>query len=382
MRFFYDLIHRLPSLIVTNLFGLLKPFPSPQNIKQLFLELGIGENGGRDRFLDTIERYGYTREDLVNSAGEYAWRGGVVDVFSPWHFSPYRVEFSGDDIASIREFDPSSQRSIKRIDRLLLPSLREFPSSPHFFREWEELAHARGGSAPWKDTKDKISLIKQGDLFPSFFYFSLLHKEHFVPFTHYLKNYLFIVDNFEEVDREWEEMTKDLSDQHKEQTQEKKFVLAPEEIYPPSFWDVIKKEAIRWQEFSARKGKKTFCFSFQSIPHFKNKIPFFIQYLKKLQEKRERCFIYFSSQDVRLKLASLLSQHQITHLESSTPFVFPKSGIWFKASAILKKKSAFFQRKIFSLKKRSLYPVHELNLSCLTSRTLKLKIMSFIRIMG
>ncbi len=326
MRFFYDLIQRLPSLIVTNLFGLLKPFPSPQNIEHLFLELGIGENGGRDRFIDIIEGYGYTREDLVNSAGEYAWRGGVVDVFSPWHFSPYRVEFSGDDIASIREFDPSSQRSIKRIDRLLLPSLREFPSSPHFYREWEELAHARGGSAPWKDTKDKISLIRQGDLFPSFFYFSLLHKEHFVPFTHYLKNYLFIVDNFEEVDREWEEMTKDLSEQHKELTQEKKFVLAPEEIYPSSFWDMIKKDAIRWQEFSAKKGKKTFCFSFQSVPHFKNKIPFFIQYLKKLQEKRERCFIYFSSQDVRQKLASLLSQHQITHLESSTPFVFPKDG--------------------------------------------------------
>ncbi len=326
MRFFHDLIHRHPSLIVTNLFGLIKPFPNPQNIKQLFLELGVGESGGRDRFIDIIEGYGYTREDLVNSAGEYAWRGGVVDVFSPWHFSPYRVEFTGDDIASIREFDPSSQRSIKRINRLLLPSLREFPSSYHFFREWEELAHARESSASWKDTRDKISLIKQGDLFPSFFYLSLLHKEHFVPFTHYLKNYLFVIDNFEEVDREWEEMTKDMSDQHKQLLQEKKFVLAPEEIYPPSFWDMIKKEAIRWQEFSAKKGKKTFNFSFQSVPHFKNKIPFFIQYLNKLQEKRERCFIYFSSQDVRQKLASLLSQHQITHLESSSPFVFPKDG--------------------------------------------------------
>lgn len=326
MRFFSDLIRRQPPLILTHLLGLLRPFPGPQNIKSLFLELEVGGSGGRDRVLDIIEGYGYTREDLVNSAGEYAWRGGVVDVFSPWSAFPYRIEFGGDEVVSIREFDSSSQRSIKRTDRLFLPSLREFPSSPHFFREWEELALARGGTAPWKDTHDKISLVKQKDLFPSFFYFSLLHKEHFVPFTHYLKNYLFIIDDFEEVEREWEESIKDWGEQYEELKQEKKFALPPAEMYLSSLWETIKKEAICWQELSSRRGKKTYSFPFQSVPRFKNKIPFFIRYLKGLQEERERCFIYFSSQDVRRKLASLLSQHQISHVESSNPFIFPKDG--------------------------------------------------------
>lgn len=326
MNFFYDLTHHSPSLILTNLFGLLKPFPGPQNIKDMFLELGVGDNGGRDRVLDFIEGYGYTREDLVNSAGEYAWRGGVVDIFSPWHVFPYRIEFSGDEIASIREFDPSTQRSTKRLDRLLLPSLREFPSSPQFFREWEELAQARGGTAPWKDTHDKISLIKRGDLFPSFYYLSLLHGEHFAPFAHYLKNHIFVVDDFEDVEKEWTESIRDLREQFEELKGEQKFSLPPEEIYPPSFWEMIKKDAIRWQELSGGKGNKTFLFPFQSVPHFKNKIPFFIRYLKKLQDERERCFIYFSSQDVRRKLASLLSQHDIAHRESPTPFIFPKDG--------------------------------------------------------
>lgn len=326
MKFFYGLTHRSPSLILTNLFGMLKPFPGSQNIKDMFLELGIGENGGRDRVLDFIEGYGYTREDLVNSAGEYAWRGGVVDIFSPWHVFPYRIEFSGDEIASIREFDPSTQRSTKRLDRLLLPSLREFPSSPQFFREWEELAQARGGTAPWKDTHDKISLIKRGDLFPSFYYLSLLHQDHFASFAHYLKNHIFIIDDFENVENEWKESIRDLREQFEELEREKKFALPPEEIYPPSLWEKIKKEAIRWQELSGEKRNKTFSFPFQSVPHFKNKIPFFIQYLKKLQEERERCFIYFSSQDMSRKLASLLSQHDIAHRESPTPFVFPKDG--------------------------------------------------------
>ncbi len=326
MRFFSDLIRRQPALVLTHLMGLLRPFPGPQNIKSLFLELEVGSSGGRNRILDIIEGYGYAREDLVNSAGEYAWRGGVVDVFSPWHVFPYRVEFSGEEVVSIREFDPSSQRSVKKTDRLLLPSLREFPSSAHFFREWEELAQERGSAVPWEDTHDKISLVKQRDLFPSFFYLSLLHKEHFAPFTHYLKNYLFIIDDFEEVETEWKESLKDFSEQYEELKQEKKFALSPKEMYLCSLWEKIKKEAIRWQELTSGRGKKTYSFSFQSVPHFKNKIPFFIRYLKGLQRERERCFIYFSSQDLRRKLASLLSQHQVSHRESSTPFVFPKDG--------------------------------------------------------
>jgi len=326
MRFFHDLLHHLPSLVVTNLFGLLKPFPAPQNLASLFLELETGQEAGRDNLLRTIEEYGYTREDLVNSSGEYAWRGGVVDVFSPWHFYPYRVEFSGDEVASIREFEPSTQRSIKKVERLLLPSLRETPSSSGFLREWEELAKSRAETASWKDTWDKIARVKQGDLFPSFYYLSLLHREHFVPFTEYLKNFVFIIDSFEEVEKEWEETTKDLKEQYSELKRDKKFTLAPEEIFPGFLWERIKKEAIRWCEFAAKKARKTYHFPFQSVPHFKNKIPFFLQYMKKLQEERERCFIYFSSPDVRRKLAGLLSEQQILHLESSNPFVFPKDG--------------------------------------------------------
>jgi len=326
MKFFYDLIHNSSSLIVTNIFGLLKPFPNPQNLKRFFLNLEKRETVGRDEILKTLSKYGYTREDLINSAGEYAWRGGVVDVFSPWQSFAFRIEFSGDEIASIREFDPSSQRSIRKIDRILLPSLREFPSSPQFLQEWEGLARSKGESCLLKDIEEKIVRAKQGDFFPSFFYLSLLHKEHFVPFTHYIKNSLFIIDGIDEVEREWEETIKDLREQYAESKKEGNFCLPPEEIYPPLLWEQIKKEAIHWQEFGPKRGKKTFSFPFQSVPKFKNKIPFFLQYLKKLQKERERCFIYFSSQGVRKKLASLLSQNQILHLESSTSFIFPKDG--------------------------------------------------------
>lgn len=325
MKFFYSLIHNPPSLLITNLFGLLKPFPSLPNMKQFFLELEKGQFCERDNLLKVLNEYGYARDDLIASPGECAWRGGIVDVFSPWQASPFRIEFSGDEISSLREFDPSSQRSQKSLDFLIIPSLREFPSSSQVIMEWEELAIKRAPSFE-KDIREKITRLKREEFFPSFAFLSLLHTEHFVPFAHYLKDSLFIVDNIDEVEREWQENIKELNEQYNELQEGQKFSIAPEEIYPPILWEQIKKEAISFQEFFPLGKKTPFSFPFQSIPKFENRIPFFLQYLEKLQRTRERCFIYLSNQGVRQKITSLLSQHQISSVESSSSLLSPRAG--------------------------------------------------------
>src|SRR4030042_1321259 len=90
MKFLYSLGQRSPSLLLAHLFGLLNPFPGPVDLKGSFLELEAGQKAGRDRLLQTFRDFGYAKEELIASAGEYAWRGGVVDVFSPGSKSPHR----------------------------------------------------------------------------------------------------------------------------------------------------------------------------------------------------------------------------------------------------------------------------------------------------
>src|SRR6266436_396371 len=62
--------------------------------------------------------------------GEVRLRGGIVDVFSPSQSSPARIEFFGDDIESIRLFDPTSQRSVGKLDELLVLPLPPEDSAP------------------------------------------------------------------------------------------------------------------------------------------------------------------------------------------------------------------------------------------------------------
>ena len=76
------------------------------------------------RHLNTV---GYSAVDVVEMPGEYALRGGILDVYSPEADRPVRIEFFGDEVESIRKFDPGTQRSSSPVDEALLLPLTETP---------------------------------------------------------------------------------------------------------------------------------------------------------------------------------------------------------------------------------------------------------------
>ena len=67
----------------------------------------------------------YTRVDLVERRGEFAVRGGIVDVFPPTEEHPLRVEFWGDEVEEIRSFSVADQRTLETVERLWAPPCRE-----------------------------------------------------------------------------------------------------------------------------------------------------------------------------------------------------------------------------------------------------------------
>jgi transcription-repair coupling factor (superfamily II helicase) len=70
---------------------------------------------------------GYEKQETVEAPGQFAVRGGIVDVFSPETAAPVRLEFFGDTLESLREFDANTQRSLRPLDRLTLLPLTDYP---------------------------------------------------------------------------------------------------------------------------------------------------------------------------------------------------------------------------------------------------------------
>ena len=86
-----------------------------------------GEALDVDALLPTSTRSAITPTDVVEMPGEYALRGGILDVYSPEADRPVRIEFFGDEVESMRKFDPATQRSSNPVDEALLLPLTETP---------------------------------------------------------------------------------------------------------------------------------------------------------------------------------------------------------------------------------------------------------------
>jgi transcription-repair coupling factor (superfamily II helicase) len=89
------------------------------------IELATGETHDLDGIVQRLVDVAYARVDLVTKRGEFAVRGGILDVFPPTEEHPLRVEFWGDDVEEIRTFAVADQRTIDKVDRVFAPPCRE-----------------------------------------------------------------------------------------------------------------------------------------------------------------------------------------------------------------------------------------------------------------
>lgn len=119
-----DAAHGRLSVVVAPVRSVLQP-----QVKGLGdlepVELVPGQTMAMDEVVQRLADAAYTRVDLVERRGEFAVRGGIVDVFPPTEEHPLRVEFWGDDVEDIRSFSVADQRTHEKVDRLWAPPCRE-----------------------------------------------------------------------------------------------------------------------------------------------------------------------------------------------------------------------------------------------------------------
>ena len=89
------------------------------------LKFSVGDSLERDIISEYLITGGYKNSDIVEDKGEFSIRGGILDVYPPDSDNPFRIEFMGDEIESIREFDSATQRSIKDVKEIKIVPARE-----------------------------------------------------------------------------------------------------------------------------------------------------------------------------------------------------------------------------------------------------------------
>lgn len=109
-------------IMVTYPQALSEKVVSRKNLSSETLHLSVGEKADLQFVIDTLTEYGFEQTEFVYEPGQFSVRGSLIDVFSYSNDLPYRIDFWGDDIDSIRSFDIENQLSVESLDRISIIS--------------------------------------------------------------------------------------------------------------------------------------------------------------------------------------------------------------------------------------------------------------------
>jgi transcription-repair coupling factor (superfamily II helicase) len=113
-----------PAIIVTYPDALFEKVVTRRELEKNTLKIAVGDELSLDFVNEVLFEYKFKRVDFVTEPGEFSVRGGIVDVFSFSHDEPYRIEFFGDDVDSIRTFDVETQLSTEQIKKIsIIPNV-------------------------------------------------------------------------------------------------------------------------------------------------------------------------------------------------------------------------------------------------------------------
>jgi len=113
-----------PAIIVTYPAALFEKVVTKKELEKNTLKINLGDEISLDFVNEVLFEYNFNRVDFVSEPGEFAVRGGIVDVFSFSNDTPYRIEFFGDEIDSLRTFDIETQLSIDKLKKIsIIPNI-------------------------------------------------------------------------------------------------------------------------------------------------------------------------------------------------------------------------------------------------------------------
>ena len=168
---------------------------SPKTIESLGAVLRRDEDFSPDDLIERLVSAGYVREDPINNFGQFSIRGGIVDIWSPDAENPARIEFFGDTVDSIREFDPETQLSVNQLKEIAVAPMREFAASPEDMKDWAFFARERFSDERFaRNLKDRTDFADEGETFSGWEFSLPLTKPLESTVFDFLGDCIFVID--------------------------------------------------------------------------------------------------------------------------------------------------------------------------------------------
>ncbi|HEX8772193.1 MAG TPA: transcription-repair coupling factor [Pyrinomonadaceae bacterium] len=205
---------------------------TPEEVARAGAVLRRDEDQSPEELVERLIASGYVREEPVGAVGEFSMRGGILDVWSPGRSAPVRVEFFGDTVESLRQFDPETQLSTAQLKEVEIAPMRELAVRSEDFREWSERARERWADERYaRALRDRTVFADEGEAFGGWEWLMALVRERRASIFDYLKRAVLVVDEPGAVENYLGGVYDTLAARYAETEAADELGLRPEELY-------------------------------------------------------------------------------------------------------------------------------------------------------
>ena len=182
-----------PAIILTTANAIMQKLPPKSIIEGQSINASPGQNLDMDKLVHHLEHNGFERVSTVREIGDFAVRGGIVDLFAPGSEAPVRLDFFGNTLETVRAFDPATQRTIKTLKEFSLEPMSEITLTPETISRFRTNYIKAFGAATPKDAL--YEAISQGRRFSGMEHWLPLFYDHLDTLFDYIGDIPIVFDH-------------------------------------------------------------------------------------------------------------------------------------------------------------------------------------------
>ena len=302
-------------IVVTTIEALMQKLPPKEILFKNILEFKVGDIYNLDELKKTLVNLGYSRCEFIEGRGQFSVRGGIVDI-SINDTLGVRIEFWGDEVDSIRNFNITSQRSINTLDKIKIYPAHEFVLDNSIEEICKKITKKLTEEKQEEILEQDIEQIKAGNYISKIDkYFNEFYDKQSTLLEYLNDNYLIILDEISKIEARQRNISQDNSNLIKNLIEKEKIV--PEALKNITSIDLNQLENeksviyFEKQDIVTNRQAEKYNFNYRQINYYKSEIENLFEDIKRWNKEQKSIYVMVSTKEKAKKLKEILEKEEI-----------------------------------------------------------------------
>lgn len=302
-------------IVVTTIEALMQKLPPKEILFKNILEFKVGDIYNLEELKKTLVNLGYSRCEFIEGRGQFSVRGGIVDISINENLG-VRIEFWGDEVDSIRNFNITSQRSINTLDKIKIYPAHEFVLDNSIEEICKKITKKLTEEKQEEILEQDIEQIKAGNYISKIDkYFNEFYDKQSTLLEYLNDNYLIILDEISKIEARQRNISQDNSNLMKNLIEKEKIV--PEALKNITSIDLNQLENeksviyFEKQDIVTNRQAEKYTFNYRQINYYKSEIENLFEDIKRWNKEQKSIYVMVSTKEKAKKLKEILEKKEI-----------------------------------------------------------------------